>query len=109
MTMYPYSRLMLMLKSNQLITGGSHYFTYGALLYALPIGANEISGKTYTGNFTDFTYEPTSNLRYQFNSNPKTKYINGKIQTELINLITKQMEVVELIPFGKTILRQTTF
>ena len=88
---------------------GAHYFTYGALLYALPIGANEIAGKNYTGNFTDFTYEPTSNLRYQFNSNPKTKYINGKIQTELINLITKQMEVVELIPFGKTILRQTTF
>jgi DUF1680 family protein len=88
---------------------GSHYFTYGALLFALPISANEIGGRNYLSNFTDFTYEPTSNLRYQFKSNTKTQYINGKIQTELINLSNNKVEVVELIPFGKTILRQTTF
>jgi hypothetical protein len=88
---------------------GAHYFTYGALLFALPISANEIAGRNYLSNFTDFTYEPTSNLRYQFKSNTKTQYINGKIQTELINLSNNKVEVVELIPFGKTILRQTTF
>jgi hypothetical protein len=101
-------RLMLKLKLKLIITA-AHYFTYGALLFALPISANEIGGRNYLSNFTDFTYEPTSNLRYQFKSNTKTQYINGKIQTELINLSNNKVEVVELIPFGKTILRQTTF
>lgn len=88
---------------------GSHYFTYGAMLYALPINAKEITGKTYMGNFIDFTYEPTSPERYSFKEGVKTKYEKGKIQTKLINQNTGKLEQVELIPIGKTVLRQVTF
>lgn len=88
---------------------GSHYFTYGALLFALPINAKEIAGKNYTSNFTDFTYEPLSRTKYTFENNERTKYKNGKIETKLINQKTNKSEKVELIPIGKTVLRQVTF
>ncbi len=88
---------------------GSHYFIHGALLYAIPINANEIVGKNYRNNFNDFTYEPTSNIKYLFKNDIKTKYQNGKIHARLINQNTNKLEKVELIPIGKTILRQVTF
>jgi hypothetical protein len=87
----------------------SHYFTYGALVYAFPIKAKEITGKTYIGNFNDFTYEPISPERYSFKEDGKTKYEIGKIHTKLINQKTGKLEKVELIPIGKTVLRQVTF
>lgn len=88
---------------------GAHYFTYGALLFALPIESEEIPGKTYTSNFTDLTYAPLSQTRYAFVNNEKTKYINGKITTKLLNQKSNKLETIELIPLGKTILRQVTF
>ena len=87
----------------------ARYFTFGALLYALPIASKEISGRNYFGTFKDFTYEPKNNIRYTFKNNVKTKYEQGKIYTELINQNNNKPEKVELIPFGKTILRQVTF
>lgn len=89
--------------------GGSHYYTYGALLFALPIKAKEITGKKYLGNFIDFTYEPISPERYSFKERVKTKYEMGKINTKLINQNTGKLENVVLIPIGKTVLRQITF
>ena len=88
---------------------GTHYFTYGALLFALPIQAKEITGKNYKSNFVDFTYEPISRTRYTYKSNEKAKYINGIIETNFLNQNTNKLEKVELIPIGKTILRQVTF
>ena len=88
---------------------GSRYFTYGALVYALPIKAKEIAGKTYTGNFTDFTYEATSTERYTFKQDVQATYEMGKIHTKLINQHTGALEAVELVPVGKTVLRQVTF
>jgi DUF1680 family protein len=88
---------------------GSHYFTNGALLYALPIDAKEIPGKIYAGNFTDYTYEPLSAERFTFKKGAAIKYEEGKILTQLINQKTGQPESVELIPIGKTVLRQVTF
>lgn len=87
----------------------SHYFTYGALLFALPIKATEITGKNYKLNFTDFTYEPLSLTKYTFKNNILAKYKNGKIETKLINQRINKLEKVELIPIGKTVLRQVTF
>lgn len=89
--------------------GGSHYYTYGALLFALPIKAKEITGKTYMGDFVDFTYEPISPERYSFKERVKTKYEMGKINTKLINQDTGKLKKVVLIPIGKTVLRQITF
>lgn len=88
---------------------GSHYFTYGALLYALPINAKEIVGKTYQSEFIDFTYQPFSLTKYSYRKSKLTKYSEGKIIAELINQSTGKSEKVELIPIGKTILRQATF
>lgn len=88
---------------------GAHYFTYGALLYALPIEAMEIEGKNYIKNLTDFTYKPVSPVKYSFKSCRKANYKNGKIQTKLTNQNTGKLEKVELIPLGKTILRQASF
>lgn len=87
----------------------SHYFTYGALLYALPIPANEIMGKTYANHFTDFTYEPISKIEYTFQPNVKTVFKNGSIQTLFLNRKTGKLEKVKLVPIGKTILRKVSF
>ena len=88
---------------------GNHYYSYGALLYALPIAAKEIAGKNYLGTFTDFTYEPLSQVRYTFKEGQSVNYDNGKITTLLLNESTGVLEQVTLIPIGKTILRQVTF
>jgi DUF1680 family protein len=88
---------------------GSHYFTYGVLLFALPIKAKEIVGKNYYTKFTDFTYEPLLKTKYLYKNNEKYTYKNGFIKTKLINQNTNKIEEVELIPIGKTILRQATF
>ncbi len=90
-------------------SAGSHYFTYGALVYALPIKAKELPGRTYTGNFTDFTYEATAPERYAFKKDVEAAYETGKIHTKLINQHTGALELVELVPVGKTVLRQVTF
>ncbi len=90
-------------------TIGSHFFTYGSLLYALPIKAKETKGKNYTTNFVDFTYEPLSTTKYTFKNNEKVTYKNGIIETHLFNQNTNKLEKVELIPIGKTVLRQVTF
>lgn len=88
---------------------GSHYFTNGALLYALPIRAKEMTGKNYTGSFTDFSYEPLSISRYTFKNNEKVDCEQGIIETRLINENTNKLEKVKLVPIGKTVLRQVTF
>lgn len=88
---------------------GAHYFTYGALLFALPIPANEIIGKSYNINLSDYTYVPVSYSKYSFKTGVKNTFQNGKIQTKLINQSTGELEKVELIPMGKTLLRQVTF
>lgn len=87
----------------------NHYFKYGALLYALPIEAKEMAGKKYATNFVDFTYEPLTKTSYTYIKNKKLKYHNGIIETHLLNQNTNQLEIVNLVPMGKTILRQVTF
>ncbi len=87
----------------------AYYFSYGALLYAKPIKAQEIAGKIYTKGFCDFNYKPEALTKYSYNIKNKTVYKNGVIKTHLINLKNNKNESVELVPFGKTILRQTTF
>lgn len=88
---------------------GFHYFSYGALLFALSIEAKEIAGKNYFSDFADFTYEPLYKKEYRYKKGVKSTYKNGKIITELMNQNTKKLEKVELVPLGKTILRQVTF
>ncbi len=88
---------------------GERYFSHGALLYAKPIEAKEIAGKLYANRFADFTYQPVSMSKYAFKDGVKTRFAKGKIITKLFNQKTNKLEKAELVPFGKTILRQTTF
>jgi len=86
-----------------------NYFSFGALLFAKSIEANEIKGKSYKQGFDDYIYEPTENNRYKFIKNNKAKYNNRQILVTLKNNKTKKLENLTLIPFGKTILRQVSF
>ncbi len=86
-----------------------HYFSYGALLYAKPIEAEEVPGKVYANQLADLFYKPVSLTRYSFSKSPKPVFKDGIITTELINTTSGNKEKVTLIPFGKTILRQATF
>lgn len=88
---------------------GERYFSHGALLYAKPIEAKEIAGKLYANRFADFTYQPVSMSKFAYKDGVKARFAKGKITTKLFNPKTNKLEKAELVPFGKTILRQTTF
>lgn len=85
------------------------YFSYGALFYAKPIEAIEQRGKSYFSKFNDFTYQPTGNQRYQFVEEHQAKFKDGQITIKAKNKTTHEIEIITLIPFGKTILRQVSF
>ncbi|NVO19917.1 MAG: glycoside hydrolase family 127 protein [Bacteroidetes bacterium] len=84
-------------------------FAYGALVYAKPIAATEKKGRQYAPGFSDYFYSPENNSRYTFTDQGKVTFKNGKITTSLMNKETQKIEKVELVPFGKTILRQVSF
>ncbi len=87
----------------------TYYFSYGALLFAKPIASKEIAGKVYADGFLDYNYEPIALTKYSFVKDKKATYKNGIIVTELHNEVTNKIEKVDLIPMGKTILRQVNF
>jgi uncharacterized protein len=85
------------------------YFSYGALIYAKPIMATEQKGKIYAPGFEDLTYSPSDSSRYEFIQNHQARFQDGKISVNLKNKTTQKTEKLELIPIGKTILRQVSF
>jgi hypothetical protein len=85
------------------------YFTYGAQVFALPIQAEEIKGRLYKTGFYDIEYAPKEKLSYSFIEENNAKFKDGKIEVTLKNNSTQTTEKVNLIPFGKTILRQVSF
>ena len=85
------------------------YFSYGALIYAKPINAKVEIGRVYKKDFADLFYRPMDSVRYGFTETHNAKYQKGKILVNLKNLSTGVIEKSELIPFGKTILRQVSF
>jgi len=84
-------------------------FRYGELLYAYPIPAGEIKGKSYSPTLSDYFYIPKEKKEYKMTEDQKPEYTNGKIHVQLLNASTHLKERIELIPFSKTILRQVTF
>lgn len=86
-----------------------YYFTYGALVYALPIESKEHIGKAYKPKFVDYTYKSISINNYRFLNKTKPSFSNGNIKVTLQNTSTNELKEVTLIPIGKTILRQVTF
>jgi uncharacterized protein len=85
------------------------YFSYGALFYAKPIAAREIPGKAYAPGFEDLNYKPLDSTRYEYLKNYKARYQAWEIHLNLKNSKTKKTERVDLIPLGRTILRQASF
>jgi hypothetical protein len=89
--------------------GNNRYFLYGALVFANPIEATEVAGRKYAKDFVDYTYEPKDATRYEFINDNKAEYRDGKILLNLRNKTTGRVKPIELIPIGKTILRQAGF
>lgn len=92
---------------------GEHYFVYGNLVLAHPINAKDKTTKTYSlSGFRDVAYSPENLVVYQYVNNKVEKKTAGSemvFTTNVYNPQTKQTEKVELLPMGKTILRQVTF
>ena len=85
------------------------YFTYGALVFASPIDGTELKGKEYAPGFDDWMYTPVTKIRYTIKGDADAKYQQGRITVNLYNITTGKIEKVNLVPFGKTILRQVSF
>lgn len=85
------------------------YFSYSALVFAVPFESIQIKGKKYLNGFTDRMYAPRNQAHYGFIENNNATYENGKISLFLKNLNTNQTEQIKLVPISKTILRQVTF
>ena len=99
-----------------------NYFTYGALVFALPIESKEIITKKYAvDGFNDFEFEPVNLVKYKIPSSQELKIslenteVTGDkwesitLNTSLINEKTGKPENATLFPLGATILRQETF
>ena len=85
------------------------YFRYGALLYAFPIEAIESIGRVYTHDFKDFGYKAKDLRQYDYYANHNAMFKDGMIIAKLRNHDNQEIEEVNLIPIGKTILRQASF
>ena len=92
-------------------SNNENYFTYGALVLALPIeGLAEKTKSFPIAGFSNFEYTPKNLVVYEYANEPVL--VDGstfRFNTSLTNPITKQKESVELVPMGQTILRQVTF
>lgn len=88
-----------------------NYFTYGALVLALPIEGVEEKTKTFpVSGFYNLTYAPKNLVVYEYANEPVSVDAGRLLfKTSLLNPVTKQKEIVELVPMGRTILRQVTF
>lgn len=87
------------------------YFTYGALVLALPVESIAEKTKTFPiPGFYNWQYSPDNLVVYEYASEPVIADPKGLVfKTSLTNPVTKRKETVELVPMGGTILRQVTF
>ncbi|MBX2966635.1 MAG: glycoside hydrolase family 127 protein [Cyclobacteriaceae bacterium] len=88
------------------------YFSYGALVLASPIASVEERVKTFPiPGFYNLHYSPKSLTIYEYMGEPVrlSDPTSLRFKAMLWNTGTKNTEEVELIPMGKTILRQVTF
>lgn len=87
------------------------YFMYGASVLALPVAGIETKTKSYPiKGFYDINYVPRNLIVYQYVGEPVGATDGSlRFETILLNPVTHQKERVELVPMGKTILRQVTF
>jgi len=98
------------------------YFSYGALVFALPVESRETILKQYAvAGLSDLAYEPMKLAKYrisltekpgvevQNHESPGNPWKSITLKTKLKNEETGVAETVSLLPLGATILRQETF
>jgi hypothetical protein len=86
------------------------YFTYGSLVYALPISSKESISKNFpVSGFHDYQYSPIGFVKYLLPAVSSLAGDDSKITGVFLNERTRKQENRELVPMGKTILRQVTF
>lgn len=101
---------------------GDKYYTYGALVFALPVKGKETITKNYPlPGFHDYHYTAQSLQPRAFAeaATPQVVLTDAKLgsdvqnsialKTELTNKATGKKEEVVLVPLGGSILRQVTF
>ena len=92
-----------------------YYFTYGALVLAHPIASTSTITKQYPlKGFYDFHYKPVSLVTYRYmnDDSPEIMVANKnklEFSTTMFNPVSKKNETIQLVPMGKTILRQVSF
>jgi DUF1680 family protein len=88
-----------------------NYFTYGALVLALPIEGVEEKTKTFpVPGLYNLEYAPKNLVVYEYAHEPVSVDVKTlRFETSLLNPVSKKKERVQLIPMGQTILRQVTF
>lgn len=86
------------------------WFSYGALVLALPVEPVEIPGRIYAPGFQDFTYSPVEKVVFEYKDGIVEKQPGElRFSAALFNPEKGETEQKILIPVGKTILRQVTF
>jgi DUF1680 family protein len=88
---------------------GETYFTYGALVLAVPVETVEIPKRVYVAGFQDFQYTPLNLTVYQYADNAMPVKNGEQYTINLYNPIRQKMEQKKLLPMSSTILRQVTF
>ncbi|NIB38123.1 glycosyl hydrolase [Pseudomaricurvus alkylphenolicus] len=103
-----------------------YYLSHGPLVYALPLSGEETVTKTFPlDGFHNFQYAPAtpeqSGYQYVTGSAPEFKFSRAPLDPQkpwatelsltgaLYNNTTRDLETVNLVPIGNTILRKVTF
>lgn len=91
-------------------SGNQTWFSYGALVLALPVDQVEIPDRIYAPGFQDYKYSPVEKVVYEYKDGIVEKLPGElKFSAVLFNPAKGKTEEKFLIPVGKTILRQVTF
>ncbi len=92
---------------------GEHYFTYGPLVFALPIAGSEKTIRVYAPGMEDVMVMPDNRslARLAEDPQPALTYENDApvIQVSILDDSGELPRRVRLVPVGKTVLRQVTF
>lgn len=97
--------------STQEDVNGEKYFSYGALVLARSIEGIEEKGKSFPiPGYYNYKYSPKNLVVYEYTQTEVVTDLSKlSFKTVLQNPETKKMDSVELVPMGRTLLRQVTF
>lgn len=89
-----------------------HYFSWGPVLYCMPIAAEKIVTSTFQpSGLQELHYIPVKRMNYSYDVRDGVlkKKDKAEMEVDMTNTSTGKKEKVVLVPFAGTILRQVTF